>query len=71
MGIEYIVDPQVERLCQLERQRQRRIMFAGFDRVDRLPGNANLLAKISLAPPVFGAKDAKPVLHLERHIRMR
>ena len=69
MGIEYVVDPQVERLCQLESQRQRRIVFAGFDSVYGLPGNANVLAKISLAPPALGTKDAKPILHLERHIR--
>ncbi len=44
-------------------------MFAGFDRVDGLPGHANVLAKISLAPAALGTKDTKPVLHLERHIR--
>ena len=69
MRIEYFVDPQVKDHCQLEGQRQRRIVFAGFNRIDRLSGNANLRTKVSLAPAALGTKDTKPVLHRERHIR--
>ena len=42
-------------------------MLAILNSVDRLPGDANVLAKISLTPAVFGAKHAKPVLHLNRN----
>jgi len=44
-------------------------VFAGFDSVYSLPGNANVLAKISSALAALGTKDTKPVLHLERHER--
>ena len=71
VGIKYVVDSQVKRLCQLESQRQRRNVLAILNCVDRLPGDANVLAKISLAPATFGAKHSKPVLHLNRDGRMQ
>jgi hypothetical protein len=71
MGIKYVVDPQVKRLCQLESQRQGRNVLAILNSVDRLPGDANTLAEISLTPATFGAKHAKPVLHLNRNGRMQ
>jgi len=71
VGIEYVVDPQVECLCQLESQRQRRNVLSILNSVDRLPGDANTLAEISLAPATFGAKHAKPILHLNRNGTMK
>lgn len=71
VGIKYVVDPQVKHFCQLESQRQRRNVLAILNSVDRLPGDANVLAKISLAPAAFGAKHTKPVLHLNRNGTMQ
>ena len=44
-------------------------MFAGFNRVDCLPGDTYLLTQISLTPATFGPKYSKFVVHLNRRAR--
>src|SRR5206468_9568022 len=61
--IENFLDMLVEQTRDLERERKRRIVFAGLDRVDRLTRHAEPAAKLGLAPVAFRAKDFEAVFH--------
>jgi hypothetical protein len=47
-----------EKLGQFECQRKTGIKPAGLNRIDRLPGNSELLGKVGLAPIPFGTEHA-------------
>src|SRR5688572_6981474 len=66
--IENLLDPFVEEAGQLEGQRQRRIIFAGLDRVDGLARHAEPAAKLRLAPVAFRAQHLQPILHQQSEI---
>ena len=51
--IENLLDPHPEQARQPEGQRQRRIVLAGLDRVDRLARHTDPAAKLRLAPATF------------------
>src|SRR5206468_7665778 len=61
--IENVLDMLVEQARELERERERGIVLAGLDRVDRLARHAEAAAKLGLAPVALGAKDFQTVLH--------
>ena len=48
--LEYLFDCHFEQIGNLERERQRRIIFTGFDRVDALPGNLQPPRQLRLRP---------------------
>src|SRR5687768_10339984 len=62
--IENLLDWLREQPRQPECERERRVMLARLDRVDRLPRHAEPAAKLSLAPAAFGAQYSQPVLQL-------
>ena len=60
--IENLLDPHPEQARQAEGQRQRRIVLAGFDRVDRLARHADPAAKLRLAPAAFRPENPQSIL---------
>lgn len=63
LGIEQSLDGQVEVPRQRERDREARVIFAGLDGVDRLPGQPDRIGEGSLTDTSFGPELAQPVLH--------
>jgi hypothetical protein len=61
--IENLLNLEIEQPRQLEGKRQGRVVFAGLDGVYSLARDADLLAKLRLAPAMLGTKDAKPIVH--------
>ena len=62
---EHVFDRTAEKLGDPECQRERRIVFAGFDRIHALAGDFEPLRKIGLAPATLGAKDSQSVFHFD------
>ena len=60
------VDRLGEQFRHAQRQREARIIFVGFDRVDGLTGNAEPPGKLALAPASPFAKQLDPILHPTR-----
>src|SRR5687768_9060558 len=60
--IENLLDPQLEQPRQAEGERQRRVMLARLDRIDRLARHADPAAELGLAPAAFGAKHSQSVV---------
>src|SRR5690242_16881250 len=58
---EYVFDRQIEQLGNAKRQRERRVVFAGLDRVDALARNFEPFTEILLAPVALRAQEAKTV----------
>src|SRR5436305_5436302 len=61
--IENLLYAHVEQPRQPEGQRQRRIVLAGLDRIDRLARDADPAAKLRLAPASFRPQDPQSILH--------
>src|SRR5690606_31798151 len=61
--VENLLDRHVEQAGDAECQRQRRIVLAGFDRVDRLARHVEAQGQLRLAPVALGAQHFQPVLH--------
>lgn len=57
------LDRHVEQIGYAECERQRGIIFAGLDRIDRLPRHREEISQILLAPIALGAQDFKAVFH--------
>src|ERR1044072_8931625 len=57
-------DRKLEERGDAEGERQARIIFAGLDGVDALPGDLQPLGEIALAPVALGAQHLESVLHL-------
>src|SRR6187455_1825666 len=58
-----LLDRQAEHVGDTERQRQRRIVLSGLDRIHALPRYLERVGKLLLAPLAFGAQHAQAVLH--------
>ena len=64
MGVlEDPVDGDFKGGCDPVGQVQGRIVFFGFERVDRLAGDADLLAELLLGPVPLGAEGFEAVFH--------
>src|SRR3954454_14858993 len=61
--VENLLDRPLEQPGEAEGERQRRIVFAGLDRVDRLARHAEPAAKLRLAPVPLGPQHFETVLH--------
>src|SRR5690606_32176696 len=59
-------DGLLEQPRDLERERKARIVFFGFDRIDRLTGNAEFFGEVALRPLLAGAELAQSILHASR-----
>src|SRR5579884_3981953 len=60
---EDVFDQQVEQLGDTERERQRRIIFAGLDRIDALTRDFEPFGEVLLAPAALSAEHAESVFH--------
>src|SRR5579883_51731 len=69
LPVEDLLDGFAENGRDLERQRQARIVAAGFDGVDRLARDSQPLGEIRLGPVAPGAQHAKFVRHRCRRAR--
>ena len=61
--IEYFVNGHAEKSRYPKGECKRRIVLAGFDRIDRLAGDLQMHGEFGLAPFSLGAQDAEAVLH--------
>ena len=56
--VEDLFNGEVEQARNSECERQCRIVFAGFNRIDRLPGNLELFCQRRLRQIALGTQDA-------------
>ena len=67
---EDVLDPHLEDVGELERERKRGIVLSGFDGVHCLPRNCQARCKIGLGPRALCAQDAEPILHRYRRMAL-
>ena len=60
---EDVVDRALEQTSDLERERERGIVLADLERVDRLAADAEPFRELRLRPLALGAQDTQRVLH--------
>src|SRR5204863_9176774 len=63
LGLEDAFDGTPKQTPEGERQRQTRIVLAGLDGVDGLPGYLEPLGEIGLRPMTLSAEESESVLH--------
>src|SRR5579862_8229199 len=63
LHLEDVFDRLAKQLRNLEYQRQARIVLLRFDRVDRLPRDAELFGEVRLSPVELPAQIANAVFH--------
>ncbi len=64
--IENLLDRKFEKPGDAEDQRERGIMLAGLDRVDRLTRHVEPQGQVGLAPVALGPQDLEAVFHVTR-----
>jgi len=63
VGKEDAFDRLPEQLRDAERERQARVVLAGFDRIDRLARDLELFGELALRPAAAFAQFAHPAFH--------
>ena len=61
--LENLLNPQPEQARSFEGERQAGVEFPLLDRIDRLPGNLQLLGQLRLGPVALGTQYLQAILH--------